>query len=133
MNKIKTNDMVNLKTRWQDKNQNQDHTWFHYNQRDWLDKTSHNTNTLLVFNWEISTYHFLHFLDKNNKWNKICYCLNLLPPDPSEVPVDNNQRFVAMISKVQNSYRHLEPKKTALPVTQACMLMAQEALVRFVL
>ena len=52
MNKSKTNDMVTLKTRWQDKNQNQYHTWFHYRQPDWLHKPSHNTNTLLVSNWQ---------------------------------------------------------------------------------
>lgn len=73
MNKSKTNDMLTLKTRWQEKNQY--HTWFHYNQPDWLDKPSHNTNTLLVSNniGKVSTYQFLEPVRKPTKTKPIMW------------------------------------------------------------
>ena len=74
MNKSKTNDMLTLKTRWQEKSQY--HTWFHYNHPDWLDKPSHNTNTLLVSNnniGKVSTYHFLEPMRKPTKTKPIMW------------------------------------------------------------
>ena len=75
MNKSKTNDMVTLKTRWQEKEQNQYHTCFHYNQPDGLHKPSHNINSLLVSNniGKVSTYHFLEPMRKSTKTKPIMW------------------------------------------------------------